>query len=200
MVRHAVRPATIVIAVLLLAVIPVAVSAQITAQVGGGVGAVFPSGDYAGTPTEYYSGTKYGLSTGFNIHGKARVGLFGFILAAELGYSSLSNSGDAPGGGTVELSHSIITIAAGPEFQFSLPALPITPYVGANIQVNRFGGETVFKGISSVSSGTFPVEGALRVGLGFNGGAILSLGPGMKLDLGASYAMMNMFGKAWTDP
>lgn len=200
MVRRAGRSAIIAIAVLLLAGLPVALSAQITAQVGGGSGAILPTGDYGGTPGEYYSGTKYGLSTGFNLHGKARIGLFGFILTGEVGYSSLSNSGDASGGGAVEVTHSIITIAAGPEFQFNLPALPVTPYVGANVQVNRFAGETVFKGIASVSSGTFPVEAAMRVGFGFNGGAILSLGPGMKLDVGVSYGMMNMFGKAWTDP
>jgi opacity protein-like surface antigen len=174
--------------------------AQVTAQIGVGGGAILPAGDYAGTPAEYYAGTKYGLSTGFNLHAKARVGLFGFIVKGEVGYSSLSNSGDAPGGGSVELSHSIITLAAGPEFHLGLPALPITPYLGADLQLNVFSGETVFKGISSVSTGTVTLESATRLGLAVNAGAILSIGPGMKLDLGASYAMMNMFGKVWTDP
>lgn len=189
-----------VIAALGIMLLPGLASAQITAQFGGGVGAIMPMGDYAGTPAEYFGGTKYGLSTGFDVHGKARVGLFGFIVAGEVGYSRLTNSGDAPGGGTVDLTHSLIYLAVGPEFQFSLPAMPVTPYVGASLLVSNFSGDTEFKGISSVPSGTVDLEGALRIGLGVNAGAILSIGPGMKLDVGASYGMLNMFGKAWTDP
>jgi len=41
-------------------------SAQITLQVGGGLGIVSPSGDYGGTTIEFYNGTKYGLETGTN--------------------------------------------------------------------------------------------------------------------------------------
>ncbi len=189
-----------ILVLILLAALAAPSLSQVTAQIGGGFGAVMPSGDYAGTPAEYYNGTAYGLSTGFNAHAKARVGLFGFILNGQIGYSSLSNSGDAPGGGTVENSHSIITLEVGPEFQIGIPALPLTPYVGANVQLNRFSGETVFKGISAVSSGTFALEPAIRVGLGVHAGVIVALGPGMKLDVGATYAMLNMFGKAWTDP
>jgi hypothetical protein len=173
---------------------------QITAQVGAGIGAVLPSGDYAGSTAEYYAGSKYGLSTGFNVHGKARLGLFGFIVSAQAGYSSLSNTGDAPGGGSLEVSHTILSLSVGPEFQFSLPAVPLTPYLGLNVLVNRFSGETVFKGIASVPSKAYPLEGAFRVGAGVSGGVVLSMGPGMKLDVNASYGMLNLVGKAWTDP
>ena len=66
---------------------------QITAKLGAGIGWASPSSDYTGTTIEYYDGVTYGLSSGFNFHGKARAAILGFGLIGELNYSSFSNSG-----------------------------------------------------------------------------------------------------------
>ena len=68
---------------------------QITAQLGAGLGWASPASDYTGTTIEYYDGVKYGLSSGLNLHGKARAAILGFGLVGEVNYSSFSNSGAA---------------------------------------------------------------------------------------------------------
>jgi outer membrane protein W len=129
---------------------------QVTLQAGGGLGVAFPAGDFGGSTMDYYSGTKYGLSTGFNLHGKIRAGLTGITFMGELGYSSLTNKGNAepPAQGNVELSQKIVSITVGPEYHFKLPAAPLEPYVGANLALNMISGETTFQGVSKVSSAT----------------------------------------------
>lgn len=176
------------------------VQSQVTLQVGGGLGLVIPAGDFGGSTVDYYSGTKYGLSSGFNIHAKARFGLLGLRLAGGVDYSSLSNDGNAePGQGKVEVSQKILSFKVGPEFSLSLPAIPLTPYVGANIALNRFSGETTFQGVSKVSSATYSMQSATRIGLGFSVGAIVKLSPINSLDINLSYNLMNVGGKAWED-
>jgi len=39
---------------------------QVTLQVGGGLGYISPTGDYGGSTMDFYNGTKYGMSSGFN--------------------------------------------------------------------------------------------------------------------------------------
>lgn len=171
---------------------------QVTFQVGGGGGVLLPMGDYGGETTEYYAGTKYGLSTGYNLQAKARVGLVGFTIVGGIGYGHLSNSGDGEAGrGKVEVSQSIFTIKAGPEFSIPLPGAPLTPYVGANIAWNSISGETTFQGLTAVPSGTFDVASASRVGFGINAGVVFKLGTGMNLDIGAEYAFVNPLSKEW---
>lgn len=104
--------------------------AQIPLKAGAGLGLVIPLSDYGGTTIDYYSGSKYGLSTGFNIHGKIVADLELVSLAAMMEYSYLSNSGEAePGKGKVEISQGIFSIKLGPEFRFSLPGIPLKPYI-----------------------------------------------------------------------
>ncbi|HAL57900.1 MAG TPA: hypothetical protein DCP63_15925 [Bacteroidetes bacterium] len=174
--------------------------AQITLQAGGGIGYVVPAADYKGETADYYAGKNYGLSNGFNIHAKGRVGLIGLRLTGEVSYSSLSNDGESePGKGKVEIKHKILAIKIGPEFHLSVPLLPITPYLGANVALSSFSGETTFQGVAKVSSATYSMESATRLGLGFSGGVILSVGPAMRLDLGFGYNLMNASGKEWKD-
>ena len=45
-------------------------SAQVTIQVGAGLGYATPTGDYGGNTTEFYNGTKYGIESGINYHVK----------------------------------------------------------------------------------------------------------------------------------
>jgi hypothetical protein len=174
--------------------------AQITLQVGGGAGVALPAGDYGGSTVDYYNGVKYGLSTGYTLHAKARFGLLGILLTGEVGYSSFSNSGDAEAGqGTVDVSQKVLAFRAGPEFHLWLPAVPVTPYLGVNVALNRFTGQTKFQGVSRVASGTYDLKSATRFGYGFSGGIVVSLGTLTSLDLGVSYNFMNASGKTWDD-
>ena len=175
-------------------------SGQVKFQVGAGGGVLLPMGDYAGETTEYYAGTKYGLSTGYTLQGKARVGIAGFTLVGGVNYSHLSNSGEGVvGRGSVDVSQSILTFKVGPEFTIPIPAAPVTPYLGGNVAFHSISGKTKFQGLTAVPSSEFDVEGATRIGFGLNAGVVISLG-GLNLDLGAEYAFVNPISKEWKSP
>jgi hypothetical protein len=174
--------------------------AQISLQAGIGGGMVSPLADYSGSTTDYYSGKNYGLSSGYNLHMKARLGLLALNVFAQIDYSSLSNEGESePGKGKVELIQNVLSIKAGPEFSLGLPLIPIKPYLNVFILFNSFGGETKFNGVAKVPSGTYKLEPASRIGAGGGFGAIINLGPMTKLDLSIQYNMLNLFGKTWED-
>jgi hypothetical protein len=173
---------------------------QVNMKLGGGIGVTSPASDFSGSPLEYYNGSRYGLSSGLNIHGKAKIGLSGWNLTGEIDYSSLSNTGNSePGQGAVDISQKILSLKVGPEFRLSIPALPVTPYIGADLALNRFSGETTFQGVSKVPSATYSVKGATRFGIGFSAGAEVSIGPFLSLDFNISYNLMNVSGKEWDD-
>jgi len=173
---------------------------QVTLQAGVGLGAVIPSGDFGGTTIDYYKGTKYGLSTGYTVHGKGRAGVGPLTLMGEIAFASLSNSGDAePGQGKIDVSQNIISLKVGPEYHIDIPVSPLEIYVGANLGLNIFDGETKFQGTSRVPTGTYSVQTGTRVGVGFNAGAILSLGPLTTLDVSVQYNLMNLVGRKWED-
>ena len=172
--------------------------AQVTFQLGGGGGARFPISDYGGTTEDFFAGTKYGLSTGYNIQAKGRVGLAGIVLVGEIDYGEMSNSGTAyTGQGKVDVSQTILAFKVGPEYQISIPASPVTPYLGANLAINVLEGETKLQGITGIPTGTYTLESTSRLGVGFNGGVLFSLGPA-KLDVGIEYSLMNPFSKEFT--
>ena len=197
MTRFGFRAAGVTLALFLL-LLPS--SGQVKFQVGAGGGVILPMGDYAGETTEYYAGTKYGLSTGYTVQGKARVGIAGFTLVGGVNYSHLSNSGEGVvGRGTVDVSQSVLTFKVGPEFTIPIPAAPITPYIGGNVALHSISGTTKFQGLASVPSSEFDVEGATRIGFGLNAGVVISLG-GMNIDLGAEYAFVNPLTKEWKNP
>lgn len=192
--------AVLLVAVIVLSPGTPSAYAQVTFQVGGGLGIVRPAGDYGGSTIDYYHGTKYGLSDGLSLHGKLRLGLIGFTLVGEIDYSSLSNSGNSePGRGFVEVSQNIFSLKVGPEIQLNVPVLPVTPYVGANVAVHQFSGETHFQGVAKVPSATYSVQSAGRVGIGFGAGAILKLNPLLSLDIGVHYQLMNLLSRTWED-
>jgi len=173
-------------------------NAQITLQVGGGLGYSSPSGDMGGSTVDFYSGTKYGLKSGFNIHGKARVGILFFNAFGEIGYTSFSGDGEAePGQGKVDVSQKVFSIKVGPEFQLSIPASPITPYLQGFLALNRFSGDVEFQGVSKVPSGKYDIPSESRIGLGAGVGVLFSLG-GLNLDLNVQYHLMNIGGKEYS--
>ena len=175
--------------------------AQVSLQVGAGGGVTLPMGDFGGSTADYYAGTKYGLSTGYNVHVKGRIGIAGIKLTGEAGYSQLTNSGAGidPNQGKVELTQNIISVKVGPEYQFNIPLAPVKPYVGANIAMHFFEGETTFQGLSKVPTGTIKTEATARFGAGVSGGAVLSMGPLLSLDVGVHYDFMNLLGKEYKD-
>jgi len=173
---------------------------QITAQAGGGLGITIPTSDYSGSTIDYYGGQAYGLSTGFSLNGKLRVGDQSFAVVGELGIAFLNNSGNSePGQGKVEVSQNILSFKVGPEYRFTIPSIPLTPYVAANLALHRFSGETTFQGVSRVPSATFSVESSTRFGIGFAGGVLVTVSPNIDLDFGVGYHLMNLGGKEWVD-
>jgi hypothetical protein len=172
-------------------------NAQVTLQAGVGLGYSVPSGDYGGSTIDFYNGTKYGMSSGMNFHGKARVGLLFLNVFGEIGYTSFSGDGEsAPGQGTVDISNKIFTMKVGPEFPINIPLSPITPYFQGFVAVNTFSGSVEFKGVSGVPSAKNDIASATRIGLGGGGGVMFSLG-GIKLDLNIQYHLLNFGGKEY---
>ncbi len=173
--------------------------AQITLQVGGGLGYISPVGDYGGSTIDFYNGTKYGMSSGFNYHAKARVGLLGLNLFGIIEYSTVSGDGESEEGqGEVENSHGIFSIKAGPEFNISIPLSPVGFYLDGFVSVNTFSGTVKFQGVSQVPSGEYDLESATRFGAGVGGGVLLDIIPVVTLDLGVHYNLYNLFGKQYT--
>jgi len=172
---------------------------QITLQVGGGLGYISPTGDYGGSTMDFYNGTKYGMSSGFNYHAKARVGLLGLNLFGIIEYSTVSGDGESEEGqGEVENSHGIFSIKAGPEFNFSVPLSPIGFYLDGFVSVNTISGTVKFQGVSQVPSGEYDLGSATRFGAGVGGGVLLDILPVVTLDLGVHYNLYNLFGKQYT--
>ncbi len=172
---------------------------QVTLQLGGGFGYTIPTGDMAGNTTEFYNGSKYGLSNGFNMHAKARVGLLSFNLFGEIDYSTFSNDGESePGQGEVEVSQKIVALKAGPEFSLGLPLIPITPYLNAFISLNTISGEVSFQGVSGVPSGTNDIKSATRVGFGGGVGVIFDISTNISLDFNLQYNNSNVIGKEFS--
>ena len=193
-----VRCAVVLAALLVLTTAPS--RSQVTMRLGGGIGAMFPSSNFSGSTLDYYSGSGYGLKSGLNVQGKAKVGLSGLDLTGEIDYSSLSNTGNSePGQGTVDISQKVLTLKVGPEFRLGIPAFPVTSYIGINLALNRFSGETTFQGIAKVPSATYSVAGATRFGLGFSAGSEVSIGSLLSLDFNISYNLMNVIGREWVD-
>jgi hypothetical protein len=172
-------------------------NAQVTLQIGAGLGYSTPTGDYGGDMTEFYNGTKYGIESGINYHAKARVGLLFLNVFGEIGYTTFSGEGEAaPGQGNINLSHNVFSMKVGPEFPITIPLSPITPYLMGFVAVNTFSGEVEFQGVSDVPSGTYDLASATRVGVGGGGGVMLSAGP-LKLDFSIQYHLINLTGNEY---
>lgn len=185
---------------LFMAVVMTPTQSQMTVKAGGGIGIASAVSDFNGTTLDYYGGTRYGMNSGLNLQGKAKLGLGGLDLVGEIDYASMGNNGNTePGQGNVEITQNILSMKLGPEFHFGIPAFPMSPYVGMNLAVNSFSGETAFQGVSKVPSATYSVSDATRLGIGFTLGAEVSIGPFMALDFTTSYNFMNISGAEWED-
>ncbi|HEY4613323.1 MAG TPA: outer membrane beta-barrel protein [Bacteroidota bacterium] len=173
-------------------------SAQLTIQGGVGGGVAVPAADFGGSTVDYYVGSKYGFATGYNAHGKVRIGALGVRVTGFLDYSSFNNSGNSePGTGTVEVKSTILAFRFGPEYAFSLPFAPLTPYLGARAGINIINGEMTFRGVPRVPSGTYKLQSGVRIGIGGTVGVAYAVAPFVSLDAAAHYDAINMLGKLW---
>jgi len=174
---------------------------QITLQVGAGGGYISPTGDYAGSTVDFYNGTKYGMSSGYNFNAKVRVGLLGFNLFGMIEYSSISGDGQSDPNNKnsqIKNTQNIFSLKAGPEFNIEIPLSPIGIYFDGFLSVNTFSGSVSFQGVSSsVSSGDYDLQTTTRVGAGAGGGVLLDIIPVVTLDLGVHYNWFNLFGKQY---
>jgi hypothetical protein len=170
---------------------------QISFEGGINGGATIPTGDYGGTMEEYYSGTKYGLSTGYNIGGYASLSTPIISGRVSLNYASLSNDGSpgvGVGGGTVKNKHNIFTIGIGPQYNIPIPFSPVKPFAVAELLIVSISGETSFQGVSSVPTGTYEIPTATRIGLGIAGGLNFEIEK-IGFDLSVKYSILNLAGK-----
>jgi hypothetical protein len=173
---------------------------QITLQVGAGGGYIVPTGDYAGSTVDFYNGTKYGMSSGYNFNGKVRVGLLGFDLFGMIEYSSISGDGQSDPdnkNSQIENTQNIFSIKAGPEFKIEFPLSPVGIYFDGFLSVNTFSGTVSFQGVSGVASGDYDLGTTTRVGAGGGGGVLLDFIPVVTLDLGVHYNWYNLTGKQY---
>lgn len=188
---------SLLLSALFVLVLNIQTSAQITLQIGGGLGYSIPTGDYGGSVTDFYNGTKYGMKSGINFHGKARVGILFLNAFGEVGYTIFSGDGDVQsGGGTIKNSQKIISMKIGPEFPIKIPLSPITPYVQGFVALNTFSGDVEFTNVTGVSNGKKDLASAIRLGLGAGVGVMFSLG-GLKLDANIQYHLLNLAGKEY---
>ncbi len=186
-----------ILSALFVLVLNIQTSAQITLQIGGGLGYSIPTGDYGGSVADFYNGTKYGMKSGINFHGKARVGILFLNAFGEVGYTIFSGDGDVQsGGGTIKNSQKIISMKIGPEFPINIPLSPITPYVQGFVALNTFSGDVEFTNVTGVSNGKKDLANAIRLGLGAGVGVMFSLG-GLKLDANIQYHLLNLAGKEY---
>jgi len=171
---------------------------QISVKVGAGAGYVIPSGDYGGSIQDFYLGTKYGLSSGYNFHLKAKASVFTFAVKGEIEYSSFSNKEEWEPDKEEEVMQKILSFKVGPEYRFDIPLMPFTPYADAYVSLNSISGSFQFKSRpDGLPSDKIDMESTTRIGLGFGGGAEITIGPMMFLDLGIHYNLVNLLGKEY---
>lgn len=188
---------TIIAFLLAILIFSSEINAQISFQVGGGLGYTIPSADYSGTTIDFYNGTKYGLESGINFHAKARLNLLLISAFGEIGYSSLSGNGESePGQGSVDISHKIVSIKLGPEFHLGVPMTPLTAYLQVFGAYNTISGTVEFQGVSNVPSGSYDLASASRIGAGAGVGVIYSFS-GFDLDFNIQYHLVNLGGKEY---
>jgi opacity protein-like surface antigen len=177
------------------------VYSQVKYSIGPFVGLTIPAGDYSGTTIDFYDGIHYGLSSGVDIGAIFKIKLPVLAIRISAGYSPLKNTGvaviDEPES-YIEVKQSLFTISAGPEFQFNIPQSPIKPYLGIDLLLTSFGGETTFLHVPRVDDGTFSMSSTTRLGLGLGAGVEFGLGKKYSLDFGLRYNIHNLFGKTIT--
>jgi opacity protein-like surface antigen len=173
---------------------------QLKIVLGPTIGYTLPTGDYSGSTSDFYNGTKYGLGSNINFGamGKLSLGPINFNLTAI--YTPMSNTGVADltkPNSTVEISQHLFTIGIGSQFSFGVPLSPVKPYIGFDILFSTISGSYKFQGDpSDVPSSIIDMSTATRTGLGIAAGLEFKL-MSTSLDLSLRYNMINLFSKSY---
>ena len=189
--------------VLLFALLIQPTQSQVKFSLGPSLGLTLPTGDYSGTTIDYYNGVKYGLSSGVNFGAVVKVKLPNIIRIRIAGsIASLKNSGNSEPNSPesfVEVKQTVFMLSAGPEFTFGVPKSMITPYAGIDLLMTSFSGESTFRGVSRVPSGTYSMSSAYRIGIGIGAGVEIAFAKVHAVDVGVRYNLMNLIGKKFVD-
>jgi opacity protein-like surface antigen len=174
---------------------------QLRFLVGPTFGFTQPTGDYNGSTTDFYTGTKYGLSSGVNYGAVAKLTLGPINGKLSVSWVSLSNSGNAdvnhPTTSTVTVKNSIFTVGIGSEFGFGIPFSSLRPYAGIDLLFSTISGSFQYQSTANVNSDNNSIPSASRTGLGLNLGAEYGVGKSITLDLSFHYNILNLFGKSY---
>jgi opacity protein-like surface antigen len=174
-------------------------NAQLHISLGPAIGYTIPSGDFGGSPGDYYNGTKYGLSSGIDFGAMGRLGLGPLNFQLSLLYTPLSNTGSVPDpnpGSTVDIKMHLFTIAVGTQYGFGVPLAPVKPYIGIDLLFTTISGSFQFHGTQKVNSNSNDLNSATRVGLGISGGVNIKLLT-TSLDVSLRYNLINLFSKRY---
>lgn len=170
---------------------------QLKIILGPAIGYTIPSSDYGGTTTDFYNGTKYGLSPGINFGAMGKLGLGPINFNLSVIYSPLSNTGAVSPKGNVEIKQNVLTIGVGSQYGFGVPLAPIKPYIGFDILFSSISGSANYSGgTPEVSDGKIEMQTASRTGLGIAGGVEFKLAS-TTVDLSLRYNMLNLFSKSY---
>ena len=184
--------------VILLVGYQIILPAQSKFFIGLTAGISIPAADYTGTTSDFYSGTSYGLNSGFSVGAVAKAKLSFSNLRFTFNYSSLSNSGNATAsGGSINLKQNVFVIGAGPEFSFGVGKSKVKPYFGINILFASISGENTFSDVPRVPDGTYSTASAVRGGLGVDIGTQLDIGKKYAVDVNFQYSFLNLLGKSF---
>lgn len=174
-------------------------NAQLSLEIGPNIGIATPTGDFAGSVNDFYLGTKYGLKTGFNIGGSAKLNLLLLSGRIDLNYSFVSNNGNlTSSNGSVDTKQNIFSLGIGPEYKLAIPMSPIKPYASVELLFSTISGETTFHGAAQVSSNTLKLASVTRTGVSLILGSEIDF-KAWALDLNVRYNVHNLFGKKF-DP
>ncbi len=197
---HGIRLATGLFSLVALFLLNSVAAAQPMIELGVGGTAFVPTADFGGTVNDFLAGTKYGSAPGVGFHLATRFSLAGIPWRASFNYAILKNSG-AAATGSLELTQKIFSTSLQPEYVFSDDRSATRLYVGAILELNNFGGDATFAGISGIPDGIALISSSERLGVGAATGILLPLNDRITLDIACSYRVMNPVGQRWeNDP
>jgi hypothetical protein len=172
-------------------------------NLGVELGGTLPQANYRGSTVDFYNGSKYGMKSGVNYGAMAkfRLSSTSMVIRTGISYFVLSNEGIAQAGapgGRVETKSHILSILAGPEFNFPVSSFHFKPYLGANLLLSSIGAKVTFRNVSNVPSGTFIISSGTRLGLGISAGTEIRFS-GVIMDVGARFNLYNIIGKEFVE-
>ena len=169
------------------------------------VGLTVPMSDYSGSITDYYQGKSFGLNPGVNFGLCFTINPGTAHLNIDFGanYSMLKNSGSAltTSGDYIDLKQNLLMIYVGPTYFFlhtPNQSNLLHPYFGVNILYSNIFGSVTFARVQNVPDGSYDMQTADRLGIGFKIGNNFELGTGVGLGIEFSYNLINAFSKSYS--